>query len=585
VNETPFAAINQPLQMALYFHGQSQLENARKLYLTVLELQPSNFQALYLLGMLESQSGDLERAAERFQQSVDANPQSVDALNNLGYTLQRLGQDTKAQATFEQALSIKADDQDVLNNLGLLHKRLGETDAALACFDQILEASPKHIAALCNKGNLLQQMGQPLAALECYDQALGNSPGNAVVLCNRSNALQDLMRNDEALESADLAIKQAPRHAQAWVERGNALTALGRLAEAIESYRQAIAIDPLMVKAHTNLAGVVLSDSIETAQSVGASQASLRAYLRSTYPEARVQRAINLISAFKLKHDLQQANFLREQGQDVPGLSAFLKTGTNLMQQIVHEPEGSPIKASAREYSQLLTYLGAPWVYRMSETIPHCLNPDNDWQALEDAYLASQPEVIFIDDFLSQEALLAFQRFSHISKVWLSEYANAYLGAFANRGFNSQLHLQLARELRQRMPRVFRDYSLDQLWGFKYEPTLTKGINVHADFAKVNLNFWITPSHYNLDPESGGLKVYTVPAPEDWTFQQYNCESALIYDYLAQNHSGCITIPHRCNRALLFNSALFHETDTIRFAEGYESRRVNMTYLFGKQLR
>ena len=44
-------------------------------------------------------------------------------------------------------------------------------------------------------------------------------------------------------------------------------------------------------------------------------------------------------------------------------------------------------------------------------------------------------------------------------------------------------------------------------------------------------------------------------------------------------------MPHRSNRAVLFNSTLFHETDTIRFKEGYENRRVNVTYLFGRGLK
>jgi hypothetical protein len=218
-------------------------------------------------------------------------------------------------------------------------------------------------------------------------------------------------------------------------------------------------------------------------------------------------------------------------------------------------------------------------------SMPDVLNPANDWSALEDAYMAGTPEILAIDNFLSDPALKAFQDFAHGSRVWLGEYANNYLGAFANRGFNSPLHLQLARELKQRMPRVFQDYLLTQLWGFKYEPAVTRGINVHADFAKVNLNFWIAPSECNLDPDSGGLKVYDVPAPEDWTFEQYNIDSTLIYSFLEQHHTKSVTVPHRCNRAVLFNSALFHETDTIRFVDSYESRRVNMTYLFGRQLR
>lgn len=39
------------------------------------------------------------------------------------------------------------------------------------------------------------------------------------------------------------------------------------------------------------------------------------------------------------------------------------------------------------------------------------------------------------------------------------------------------------------------------------------GITVHADVAKVNLNFWVTPDEANLDPSSGGLVVYPKEPP------------------------------------------------------------------------
>jgi hypothetical protein len=41
-------------------------------------------------------------------------------------------------------------------------------------------------------------------------------------------------------------------------------------------------------------------------------------------------------------------------------------------------------------------------------------------------------------------------------------------------------------------------------------------------------------------------------------------------------------VPHKQNRAVIFNSDLFHETDTINFKEGYENRRINVTMLFGR---
>ena len=134
------------------------------------------------------------------------------------------------------------------------------------------------------------------------------------------------------------------------------------------------------------------------------------------------------------------------------------------------------------------------------------------------------------------------------------------------------------------MPNILRNYDLEQLWGFKYESAMNKGIGVHADSAAVNLNFWITPDIHNLNKDSGGMIIYTKPAPMNWTFQEYNANENLIYDFLGGNDAEHVRIPYRSNRATLFNSALFHETDSLIFQEGYSSRRVNMTYLFGKQL-
>jgi hypothetical protein len=44
-----------------------------------------------------------------------------------------------------------------------------------------------------------------------------------------------------------------------------------------------------------------------------------------------------------------------------------------------------------------------------------------------------------------------------------------------------------------------------------------------------------------------------------------------------------VTIPYRQNRAVIFNSDLFHETDRISFRGGYENRRINVTLLYGKR--
>ena len=112
-----------------------------------------------------------------------------------------------------------------------------------------------------------------------------------------------------------------------------------------------------------------------------------------------------------------------------------------------------------------------------------------------------------------------------------------------------------------------------------------KGINMHADFAKINANFWITPTDSNLLPERGGMVIYDIPAPKEWTFADYNSKSDKMREFLKANNATAWRVPHKQNRCVFFDSTLFHETDEVKFVDEYEQRRINVTLLFGKGLR
>ena len=151
-------------------------------------------------------------------------------------------------------------------------------------------------------------------------------------------------------------------------------------------------------------------------------------------------------------------------------------------------------------------------------------------------------------------------------------------------GLACPLLFQIAKDLRQTFPEIFKNHQLMQLWAYKYDSRLT-GINIHADSAAVNVNFWITPNSANLNPNNGGLVVYKAKAPMDWEFKQYNAGGKKghhrIREFLTENDSGKMVVPYNENRIVLFNSSLFHETDAFEFKQGYENRRINVTFLFG----
>ena len=141
--------------------------------------------------------------------------------------------------------------------------------------------------------------------------------------------------------------------------------------------------------------------------------------------------------------------------------------------------------------------------------------------------------------------------------------------------------LVIADELRRRMPRVIKDYPLLQAWGFKYDQRM-QGIAMHADFARVNVNFWVTPDAACADPATGGMVIYNHPVPKSWTFADYNSNPEKLQAYVKVHGAKAQRVPYRENRCVMFDSSLIHVTDELHFKPGYENRRINITLLFGR---
>ena len=109
------------------------------------------------------------------------------------------------------------------------------------------------------------------------------------------------------------------------------------------------------------------------------------------------------------------------------------------------------------------------------------------------------------------------------------------------------------------------------MWGLTKEMSKNFLIKVFADYQENHKEF---DKNENFSIERvGGIK-----------FLRKIRKAQLVNEFLKENNAKCTNVPYKFNRAVLFNSAYFHETDEIDFKDEYEGRRINMTYLFGRRL-
>ena len=494
------------------------------------------------------ENNNLKIAQKLYQDVLKINSNHAMANYNLGLVFEKFKEFNKAKTFYKKAIESKPDYLDAHNNLGIIFRELGDLKNAKICFQKVLAIDSNYAIAIFNLGVTFRELGEFEEAIVCYEKV----------------------------------IKIRPNFVKAHNNIGNVYKKIGKDDKAIDHFQKVLKLNPKATEAQVNISNVYISQLNNLKEAVDASHQAIKMHHQNS------QFYNKSVPLYRLKHDNQQAKYLFSQNHKIPGINNFIEISDKILNRNESKENNKnslkKILLDNEEIKNLLPFYKSNYIYLPPDITNGFINPNKNWKNVEDEYFNSPKQIIYIDNFLSEQAVKELRKFCLISKIWIEEKVNKYLGSYSDKGFISPLHLHIAIELKKKLPRLFGKARLGRFWAFKYDSSLGKGINIHADFALINLNFWITPDEFNNDKSGGGLKVYDTPAPEDWAFNKYNVNAKEIYKLLKKNKTKCVNVPYKFNRAVLFNSDYFHETDKINFKDEYEARRINITYLFGDRL-
>src|SRR3981081_2776432 len=97
----------QLLQDALAPHRSGRSGDAKRLYASVLRVDPTNAAAFGNLGIIAAQEGDLASAERLFRQEIKVRPDDPAGYNNLGSVLQLQARSADAVAAHRPAIKLK----------------------------------------------------------------------------------------------------------------------------------------------------------------------------------------------------------------------------------------------------------------------------------------------------------------------------------------------------------------------------------------------------------------------------------------------------------------------------------------------
>jgi tetratricopeptide (TPR) repeat protein len=568
-------------------HRDGDLAAAAAAYKDVLAATPGDVDATHYLGMIAYQRGDLTRAVGMLGEAVKARPDDSAILANLGLVLYSAGRTRGAASALERSLQIRPDQPEALINLALTRNAQDNVDAAADCYRRVMELTPGRRDARLALGQLLVAARRYPAAREVLDAGLALDPADYDLQLARAQVLELQGSLDEAVAVYErIAAESDSLRCRALTRTAAALRKAGRPAAGLMAARSAAWSDPDNYAAHHQI-GQALK---ELGWLEPAAEAFRRSHALFRHPGVTTTQDLPTFtrtSRAKLRHDVEQIDYLTSHELGEANLAEMQDDYRKVMATIPEDiPDGKTVLLPAPIRQRFAPFYNRCHHYRDTPALEiPALNPELDRAAIQADYERRAPGITWVDGLLIPEALRALRDFCLESTIWYDfEHSNGYAGAYLQEGFNCPLLVQVAEELPRAFPRIFGDHVLMQMWAYKYDSQLA-GIDMHADFAAVNVNFWITPSDANLDPDSGGLVLWDKEAPADWGIDDYNTYDPQrqqdIRDYLESKQAQRVVVPHRQNRCVIFNSDLFHKTDDIRFADRYEDRRINITLLYG----
>lgn len=213
-----------------------QLDDAARLLLGILALEPAHGEALEGLGYIRSKQGDHPQAADYLTRALELMPPTPEQIFFAAHVCQTANRHADAVALFERCLAHAPDHVQSLHGAALSLTQLGEHERALQRFDRLIARQPARAEVHYNRGRLLGAMSRYDDEIAAYRRAIALKPDFVAAYVNLGVALRDLQRFDDAMQQFRKALSIDPNDAGARTNRSQTNLLLGEFEHGWREY-------------------------------------------------------------------------------------------------------------------------------------------------------------------------------------------------------------------------------------------------------------------------------------------------------------------------------------------------------------
>lgn len=193
------------LALAAEHQAAGRLKEAKQLYREVLRDNPTNVDALRLLGRISLQTGRIYEAERLFRRAVSNAPDFVMAQLDLGRTLKDQDRLEEAIEQFRKVIALEPNNVPAHHLMASTLSLAAQTYEAVKAYQRVLELRPNHAGAMLGLGHVLKTVGRQTEAIEAYRDCIQQRPQNGETWWSLAN-LKTYRLSDEDIQQMESAL-------------------------------------------------------------------------------------------------------------------------------------------------------------------------------------------------------------------------------------------------------------------------------------------------------------------------------------------------------------------------------------------
>jgi predicted O-linked N-acetylglucosamine transferase (SPINDLY family) len=206
----------------------------------MLEIDPEQAEALYVLGGIALNDGDTAAAIDLVRRAIDADPNNATFHFSLGSVLASIGRSREAIPYFQDAVRLRPDLPDWRQHLAVAMHEAKPPTGTVAASSTDTGQRPTDAQGFFDLGTTFQQRGRLEDAEAAYQEAIRLAPQMAAPQLSLAAVQLDQGRPVEAEIAARHALETGPETPDVLYVLGSALSAQARHVEAADYLNQAV---------------------------------------------------------------------------------------------------------------------------------------------------------------------------------------------------------------------------------------------------------------------------------------------------------------------------------------------------------